>query len=102
MPRFRKKPEVVEAITFDDLVEYGKANGGNIINGMPWSFTYKGGGITHENDNCYLVPTGHGFARFERGDMLITGIAGELYPCKMDIFEATYEAADDFVPQEAP
>ena len=26
-----------------------------------------------------------------RGDMLITGVAGEIYPCKPDIFEATYE-----------
>lgn len=25
-------------------------------------------------------------------DMLITGIQGEIYPCKKDIFEATYDA----------
>ncbi len=31
--------------------------------------------------------------RFERGNMLITGVKGEIYPCKMDIFEATYEPA---------
>jgi hypothetical protein len=30
-----------------------------------------------------------------RGDMLITGVKGEIYPCKKDIFEATYEPAGE-------
>ena len=30
-----------------------------------------------------------------RGDWIITGVQGEHYPCKPDIFEATYEPADD-------
>ncbi len=29
------------------------------------------------------------------GDWIITGVKGEHYPCKPDIFEATYERADD-------
>lgn len=92
MAKYRKKPVVIEAITFDELVEYGKSNGGNIVNNMPWSFDYKGQPITHENDNCYLIPTLEGTMRFERGEMLITGVNGEIYPCKMEIFEKTYEA----------
>ena len=91
---YRKKPVVIEAITFDELVEYGLAHGTNIVNGMPWSFTYKGQPITHENDNCYLVPTLEGTMRFERGDMLLTGVKGEIYPCKLGIFEATYEPVE--------
>ncbi len=94
MSQYRKKPVVIEAITFDKLVEYGKANGGNIVNGMPWSFTYSGHPITHENDDCYLIPTLEGTMKMLRGDMLITGVKGEIYPCKPDIFEATYEAVD--------
>lgn len=31
----------------------------------------------------------------ERGDWIITGVKGECYPCKHDIFVATYEPADD-------
>jgi hypothetical protein len=89
--KFRKKPVVIEAITFDELIEYGKANGANIVNGMPWSFDYEGHPITHENDNCYLISTLEGTMRFGRGDMLITGVKGEIYPCRLDIFEATYE-----------
>lgn len=95
MAKFRKKPVVIEAITFDELVEYGKANGANIVNGMPWSFNYNGHPITHENDNCYLIPTLEGTMRFDRGDMLITGVKGEIYPCKGDIFQATYEAVNE-------
>lgn len=94
MPLFRKKPVVIEAITFDELVEYGKAHGANMVNGMPWSFTYQGQAITHENDNCYLIPTLEGTMRMDRGDMLITGVKGEVYPCKPDIFAATYEPAE--------
>jgi len=91
--KYRKKPVEIEAITFDELVEYGKANGANIVNGMPWSFNYKGHPITHENNDCYLIPTLEGTHNFRRGDMLITGVKGEIYPCKLDIFEATYEPA---------
>ncbi|MBU0523486.1 MULTISPECIES: hypothetical protein [unclassified Pseudomonas] len=92
--KFRKKPVVIEAITFEELVAHGVANGGNIVNGMPWSFQYKGHGVTHENDNCYLIPTLEGVFRFDRGDMLITGVQGEIYPCKPDIFAMTYETAE--------
>lgn len=94
MGKYRKKPVVIEAIAFDELVEFGKANGANIVNGMPWSFNYKGQPITHENDNCYLIPTLEGTMKFERSDMLITGVKGEIYPCKIDIFEQTYEPVE--------
>jgi hypothetical protein len=91
--KFRKKPVEIEAITFNELVEYGKANGGNIVNGMPWSFRYQNQPITHENDSCYLIPTLEGTMKFTPDDMLITSVQGEIYPCKSDIFEMTYEPA---------
>jgi hypothetical protein len=95
MSLFRKKPVVVEAITFDELVEIGRAQGVPLYgdNQMPWSFTYGGRNITHETDGCYLIPTLEGTMRMDRGDMLITGVKGEIYPCKPDIFTATYESA---------
>lgn len=95
--KFRKKPVVIEAITFDELVEHGKqwcgAEGHTLIGGMPWHFSYAGQVVTHENDDCYLIPTLEGTMRMGREDMLITGVQGEVYPCKKDIFEATYEPA---------
>jgi hypothetical protein len=91
MPLFTKKPVTIEAITFDELVSYGLEHcGSNKHNGMPWSFKYRGHPITHENDNRYLIPTLEGTMNFSRGDMLITGVNGEIYPCRMDIFEKTY------------
>ena len=102
MAKFRKKPVVIEAITFDELVEYGKAEylakGWALVNGMPWSFEYKGHPITHENDNCYLIPTLEGVIKFNRVDMLITGVKGEIYPCKSDIFNATYDIEESGKP----
>lgn len=91
MGKYRKLPVVIEAITFDEFVEYGKKNSTNIVNGMPWFFSYNGHPITHENDECYLVPALEGIERFTPQDMLITGVHGEIYPCKIDIFEKTYE-----------
>ena len=97
MAKFRKKPVVVEVTTFSELVEHGKANANNVVNGMPWSFEYNGHPITHENDECYLIPTLEGIMKFTPQDMLITGVSGEIYPCKMDIFVKTYEPADEAV-----
>lgn len=93
MAKFRKKPVVIEAITFNELVHHGITHGGNVINSMPWSFKYNGHPVTHENDDCYLIPTLEGTMKMTRGDMLITGVQGEIYPCKADIFAATYELA---------
>lgn len=102
MKRYRKKPVVIEAITFEELVQHGQDSGGSIVNGMPWSFRYKGQPITHENDECYLIPTLEGSMRFTPDDMLITGVKGEIYPCKKDIFEATYEEAPERPPVTQP
>ena len=94
MAKFTKKPVEIEAITFDDLVEHGRDSGGNMVNGMPWAFKYKGHPITHENDECYLIPTLEGTHNMTPDDMLITGVKGEIYPCKIDIFEMTYDAVE--------
>lgn len=91
MSLFRKKPVTVTAITFEELVAHGLAAGGNTFDGMPGAFNYQGQPITHENNDCYLVPTLEGSMRFNRGDMLITGVKGEIYPCRADIFAATYD-----------
>ena len=91
--KFRKKPVVIEALTFDEMVEYGRANTTNIVRGMPWSFEINGHAISHENDDCYVITTLEGTHHMTRNDMLIIGVKGEIYPCKLDIFAATYEAA---------
>lgn len=87
MTKFRKKPVVIEAITFEEFVQFAKET----TQEPHWSIPYQGVNISHENDNCYLITTLEGIMQFTPNDMLITGVQGEVYPCKKDIFEATYE-----------
>jgi hypothetical protein len=95
MSKWRKKPVVIEAITFDELVEHGLSQTEPGPDGVPWSFQYGGHPITSENPDCYIIPTLEGHMHFKRGDMLITGVNGEIYPCKRDIFDKTYEPAHE-------
>jgi len=92
--KYREKPAVIEAITFQELFEHGIRQGAETHNGMPWSFEYNGHAITHENDECYLIPTLEGIHIMTPKDMLITGVQGEIYPCKIDIFETTYDKVE--------
>lgn len=50
----------------------------------PWS---------HKKTYC-KIKTLKGVMRGEYGDYIIQGVKGEIYPCKPDIFEATYEEAE--------
>ena len=47
----------------------------------------------YQTDRIVLIDTLEGEMRADPGDYIITGIKGETYPCKPDIFEATYEPA---------
>ena len=94
MAKYKKKPVEIEAFTFEELIEYGINNGGNVVNGLPWSFTLNGFPITHDCQNGeddYIICTLEGDMRMSRSDMLIIGVKGEIYPCKIDIFEKTYD-----------
>ena len=45
-----------------------------------------------DEDVCFLsIDTLEGRMRADPGDWIIQGVKGEFYPCKPDIFEATYE-----------
>ena len=57
-------------LNFNALIQHGKENGANIVNGMPWSWKINGKSITHERDDLYLVECITGIERFEQGDQL--------------------------------
>lgn len=84
MSKFRKKPVVIDAVLWD----------GNMTTVEPLL-----DGATTETveqwlgDPALLIPTLEGTMRAEVGDWIIRGVQGELYPCKPDIFAATYEPA---------
>lgn len=94
MSYYRKKPVVIEAITFDELVQHGLRSTDNVVCGMPWSFEYNGHPISHETDTSYCIPTLEGTMLMTPEDVLITGVKGEIYPCKKDIFAATYDTLE--------
>jgi hypothetical protein len=47
-----------------------------------------------QTDKTLEIETLEGTMRAQPGDWIITGVKGEIYPCKDDIFRATYEPAD--------
>jgi hypothetical protein len=96
MGKYKKLPVEIEAISFDEFVQYGlNAEGANIVNGQPLHFDYKGHPVTQENATVYLIPTKEGVMHFTPNDVLITGVQGEIYPCKKDIFLATYQKSEN-------
>jgi hypothetical protein len=82
--RYRKKPVVIEAAQWDGSEESQH----KIVN---WA----GGKIGGYFHNVYFLTiyTLEGDMRADVGDWIIKGVAGEFYPCKPDIFNATYEPA---------
>ena len=83
MPKFRKKPVVIEARPFDGSEQVAHAL-------MEWI----GGKVyatTGDGRTSIIIPTLEGDHRADPGDWIIRGVKGEFYPCKPDIFEATYE-----------
>ncbi len=87
--KYRKKPVVVEARQFRQPVDIGELArwcGGE------WRFEYS---PTEHAPQIILIPTLEGTMTAHPGDWIIKGVKGEFYPCKPDIFEATYEPAGD-------
>jgi hypothetical protein len=59
-------------VTFDEFVQHGRDNGGNIVGGMPWSFRFHGHPVSHENDRCYIIANGSiDGLRFTPDDVLV-------------------------------
>ena len=48
----------------------------------------------YQTDKVMYIETLEGTMKANAGDYIITGVNGEQYPCKSDIFEQTYEPAD--------
>lgn len=91
MAKYIKKPVVIEAITFEELIRIGAEFADEVADGMPVKFTYNGYVIRQYDSNSYIIPTLEGDFLMTKDDMLITGVNREIYPCKKEIFEKTYE-----------
>jgi hypothetical protein len=91
MTAFRKKPVVIEAWLASDLIRAAESCWADLPRSV--ARAYEGGGWLFCPD-CLYIHTLEGSMRAERSDMVIRGVAGEFYPCRADIFAATYEPAD--------
>lgn len=92
--KFRKKPVVIEAVqlrwdTWGEMC--GHAGVGKLVDNKPEGFWSDGEG--HSRIGLH-IPTLEGLMVATEGDWIIRGVKGELYPCKPDIFAATYEQAE--------
>lgn len=85
MAKYRKKPVVIEAVRWD-----GNLRSLLVFEGLDGSrdFTLVDGGPK------LAITTLEGTMTAAIGDWIIRGVKGELYPCRADIFEATYEPAN--------
>lgn len=59
--------------TFDEFLAFGRENAVTLVDGMPWSFTFEGRSVTHENDARYLINDGPLTLDFRVGDLLAVG-----------------------------
>lgn len=91
MPMFRKKPVEIEAQRLPDAVD-GQAQSGLVNDIAEWC---DGQLINDAMDGwCILIDTLEGQMKALPGDWIIKGVKGEFYPCKPDIFAATYEPVE--------
>ena len=85
MPQFRKRPVVIEAEQFTGV------NAEQISD-----FMGRGVGLLNDDnpdstERKLMIDTLEGTMIASVGDWIIKGVKGEFYPCKPDIFAATYE-----------
>lgn len=83
--RYRKLPVVIEAIQY-----HREKNIGVILD---WFAKNDSSRLIQYNPctNEYEITTLEGNHQVTEGDYIIKGVAGEFYPCKPDIFHASYE-----------
>lgn len=81
--KYRKKPIVIEAVRWTGSI-------------TPEMEDLLGEVKVLSKGSSLLIPTLEGVMEARRGDYIIRGVNGELYPCQPDIFKKTYEllAAD--------
>ncbi len=85
--KFRKKPVVIEAVQW-----HPDKTPGDFRRGRYYNYRL---GVDRFGVEYTVLEVGlrtlEGFMHIKPGDWIITGVKGERYPCKPDIFEATYE-----------
>jgi len=101
MPKFRKKPVVIEAEQVPpEWSDLHPGTPGNTFRATSKTGeTFCGFDVLEDKHGWFIfIQALEGQMRANPGDWIITGVQGEKYPCKPDIFEATYEPAGEDKP----
>jgi len=92
--RFRKKPVVIEAFQMTQKERWDNSHWPNWLN-QAWQKEPGENSIWINSDDntgeTLVCGTLEGVHKITWGDWIIQGVKGEIYPCKPDIFEKTYE-----------
>lgn len=91
MAKFVKRPVVIEAILWDG------SNPKEVLEFLGRSLQHLDFASQSWARSRITIPTLEGDMFASVGDWIIKGIKGEFYPCKPDIFAATYEAVEEVV-----
>jgi len=88
MSKYRKKSVIVEVEKVADLI----FNASHNWDALPdWIISHYEKGDIIFADNYISIRTDEGIMSANRADFIICGVKGEIYPCKCDVFEMTYE-----------
>ena len=87
--KFRKKPVVIEAVQWWTHGDHPKVK--PVFKCGPDDEHWEATTLTVQG----WIPTLEGKMQVTPGDWIITGVKGEHYPCKPDIFALTYEPAGE-------
>ena len=90
--KFRKKPVVIEAVPIGMLMDSASGAWRELPSFV--SDAYDRGDLLFVYDGID-IKTLEGWMHGGPADMLIRGVQGELYPCKPEIFYATYEQVEE-------
>lgn len=88
---WRKKPVVIEAFQWNGLESGCQAAKARF---PELETSSKSGHLRRPEVTSWHIRTLEGHMRVSPGDWIVRGVAGEFYPCKPDIFAATYEPAE--------
>ena len=93
MAKYRKKPVIIEAVQFNG---FNKENGQVDLSERPeWLINEFGKKVIFfDKRNTLTIKTLEGNMTANIGDWIIKGVNEELYPCKPNIFEQTYELVE--------
>jgi hypothetical protein len=96
MAKYRKKPVVIEAFQMTKERRWDNSEWPNWLN-MAWQreIGEEGAMWCVDGGEELFCGTLEGQHAITFGDFIIQGVKGEIYPCKPDIFESTYERVDD-------